>query len=272
MSGFTVIGASGFIGGRLAQALRDRGDSVYAPARGDPALFDRDLGTVFYCAGLTGDFHVRPFETVEAHVGFLAQVLAKARFERLIYLSSTRVYDSLGAAGGDEADILSFDPAAPRNVYDLSKTLGENLTLARSEGRGAVARLSNVFDWTPDAGGFLSDLLRQARRAKAIHLPSSAPSAVRDYIHADDVVAGLSAMSDRRAEGIVNLASGRNLANRELAEVFSQAGWRLTLGEDRELSPAPQCATARLSNLGVIARDPAAVIGGALADPRFFEA
>ena len=98
MSGFTVIGAGGFIGGRLAAALRARGDSVYAPARGDEGLFDQDLGSVFYCAGLTGDFHVRPFETVEAHVGLLVQVLAKARFERLIYLSSTRVYDSLGAA------------------------------------------------------------------------------------------------------------------------------------------------------------------------------
>ena len=33
MSGFTVIGAGGFIGGRLAQALRARSDSVYAPTR-----------------------------------------------------------------------------------------------------------------------------------------------------------------------------------------------------------------------------------------------
>lgn len=272
MSRFTVIGARGFIGGRLAAALRARGDSVYAPARGDAELFDQDLGLVFYCAGLTGDFHVRPFDTVEAHVGFLAQVLKRGRFERLIYLSSTRVYDSLGEAGGDEADQLVFDPTAARNVYDLSKALGENLTLARSDGRGAVARLSNVFDWTPDAGGFLSDLLRQARREKAIDLPASAPGAMRDYIHADDVIAGLMAMADRRAEGIVNLASGRNLANRELAQVFAQAGWRLTLGEDREVPPGPNCATARLRSLGVAPRDPAEVIAAALADPAFFDA
>lgn len=270
MSRFTVIGARGFIGGRLAAALRARGDSVYAPARGETELFEQDLGLVFYCAGLTGDFHVRPFDTVEAHVGFLAQVLKRGRFERLIYLSSTRVYDSLGEAGGDEADRLVFDPAAARNVYDLSKALGENLTLARSDGRGAVARLSNVFDWTGDAGGFLSDLLGQARREKMIRLPASAPGAVRDYIHADDVTRGLVAMADGRAEGIVNLASGRNLSNRELAEVFERAGWTLTLGEDRPVAPAPRCATERLSQLGVSPRDPADVIARAMGEPGFF--
>ncbi|MBC7165771.1 NAD-dependent epimerase/dehydratase family protein [Phenylobacterium sp.] len=271
MSRFTVIGARGFIGGRLSAALRARGDSVYAPARDDAELFDQDLGTVFYCAGLTGDFHVRPFDTVEAHVGFVTQVLKRGRFERLIYLSSTRVYDSLGEAGGDEADRLVFDPAAARNVYDLSKALGENLTLARSDSRGVVARLSNVFDWTPDAGGFLSDLLARARRERSIDLPASAPAAVRDYIQADDVVAGLIAMADGRAEGIVNLASGRNLSNRELAAVFAQAGWSLTLGEDRPVPPAPRCATARMRSLGVAPRDPAAVIAQALADPQFFQ-
>ena len=271
MSRFTVIGARGFIGGRLAAALRERGDSVYAPPRGEAELFDQDLGFVFYCAGLTGDFHVRPFDTVEAHVSFLAQVLKRGRFERLVYLSSTRVYDSLGEAGGDETDRLVFDPAAARNVYDLSKALGENLTLARSDSRGAVARLSNVFDWSAGAGGFLSDLLVQARRRKAIDLPASAPAAVRDYIHADDVVAALIAMADRRAEGVVNLASGRNLSNRELAGVFQQAGWRLTLGEDRPVTPAPRCATTRLRGLGVAPRDPVEVIAQALADPAFFE-
>ena len=178
MSPYTVIGAGGFIGARLVAALRERGENVYAPARGDPEVFGRDLGRVFYCAGLTGDFMVRPFDTVEAHVGLLSHVLRDARFERLIYLSSTRLYDSLGERGGREDDVLAFDVAAPRNVYDLSKALGENLCLARSDGRASVARLSNVFDASDDAGGFLSDLLKRARRGEGDHprlLPPGRP-------------------------------------------------------------------------------------------------
>lgn len=269
MSGFTVIGAGGFIGGRLAQALRDRGEAVYAPARGEADLFDRDLGRVFYCAGLTGDFAVRPFDTVEAHVTLLAQVLAKARFERLIYLSSTRLYDSLGAAGGREDDILAFDPAAPRNVYDLSKALGENLTLARSEGRGAVARLSNVFDLADGASGFLPELLQKARRSRLITL-DSVPGAVRDYIHADDVIAALLAMGEGDVSGVVNVASGQNVSNADLAEVFGQAGWTLTLAADRPMPAAPRCATDRLRALGVEPQDPRRLVAQALAAQGFF--
>lgn len=270
MSGFTIIGAGGFIGGRLAAALRARGDSVYAPARGDPGLFEQDLGIVFYCAGLTGDFHVRPFDTVEAHVTLLAQVLAKVRFQRLIYLSSTRLYDSLGAAGGREDDILAFDPAAPRNVYDLSKALGENLTLARSEGRGAVARLSNVFDLAEGASGFLPDLLQAARRSRVLSR-DSVPGAVRDYIHADDVVAGLLAMADQQAQGVVNVARGENVSNADLARVFAEAGWTLNLAPDRPMPPAPVCATERLRALGVTPRDARILLRDALSAPGFFQ-
>lgn len=273
MSGWTIIGGGGFIGGRLGQALRDQGQSVYAPGRGDPELFSRDLGCVFYCAGLTGDFAVRPFDTVEAHVTLLAQVLSQARFSRLIYLSSTRLYDSLGAAGGHEDDILAFDPAAPRNVYDLSKALGENLTLARSKGRGAVARLSNVFDLAEGASGFLPELLQKARRARVLTL-DSIPGAVRDYVHVDDVISALTAMGtaagDGGALGVVNVASGQNLANAELAELFSSAGWTLNLAPDRPMAAAPHCAIDRLKALGIHPRDPRGLITQALLAPGFY--
>lgn len=269
MSRYTVIGAGGFIGARLVAALRGRGEEVYAPARGDPELFGRELGRVFYCAGLTGDFMVRPFDTVEAHVGLLSHVLRDAKFERLIYLSSTRLYDSLGERGGREDDVLEFDVAAPRNVYDLSKALGENLCLARSGGRAAVARLSNVFDWTDDAGGFLSDLLKRARREKAISLASS-PQAGRDYIHADDVIAGLLAMEARAAQGVVNIARGVAISNAEIAEVFAAHGWRLQLTGGEAPPHGPTCDVARLAALGVTARDVRQVLGAALSHPEYF--
>lgn len=269
MTTYTVIGASGFIGSRLVAALRGRGEMVYAPARGEAALLTRDLGKVFYCAGLTGDFMVRPFDTVEAHVGLLTQVLSQARFDRLVYLSSTRLYDSLGERGGRENDVLEFDVAAPRNVYDLSKALGENLCLARSEGRASVARLANVFDWTDDAGGFLSDLLKQARRERRISLASS-PQAGRDYIHAGDVIMALLAIQDQDADGVFNVARGEAISNAELAQVLGAAGWRLELTGPDSAPHGPTCDVSRLQALGVQARDVRHVLAAALADPGFY--
>lgn len=269
MTRVTVIGAQGYIGSRLTARLKAAGREVYAPQRGDAQLFQQDLGRVFYCAGLTGDFDARPFDTVEAHVGLLTDVLRAKRFEQIIYLSSTRVYDSLGAAGGREDDRLMFDPTAARNVYDLSKALGENLVLARSSGRGAVARLSNVVDPEDEAGGFLSNLVSRARVQRDIALDSS-PDAVRDYVHVEDVLAALEALEVNDARGIYNVAAGRNVSNADLAKLMAEAGWTLSLTGPRSTPDAPRIDVRRLRGLGVEPRDVCDVLRAALARPGFF--
>jgi len=160
MSRYTVIGASGFVGARLAKALAADGCEAFLPGRDDPRLYTEDLGAVFYCAGLTADYLARPFDTVEAHVGLIARLLQKGRFERLVYLSSTRLYDWAGAEAGREDRPLSLIPSEPRHLYDLSKALGENLCLTQSGGRASVARLSCVWDWAEGAPGFLSEWMQ----------------------------------------------------------------------------------------------------------------
>ena len=269
MSLATVIGAGGFIGGRLVEVLKAEGREVYAPGRVDPALFDRDLGHVFYCAGLTGDFVDRPFDAVEAHVSLIARILRQARFERLIYLSSTRLYDSLGAAGGREDAVLALDPTLPRNVYDLSKALGENLCLTRSGGRAAVARLSNVFDLHPMASGFLSDLLARAVHERTIMLEVS-PAGGRDYIHLDDAIAGLLAIDATTGSGIVNIASGQVLTNIELARAFRSAGWKLAFSGRTDPPLPPTCDVSRLAALGVRPREVTDVLRRMLTVPGYF--
>jgi nucleoside-diphosphate-sugar epimerase len=246
----TIIGATGFVGRRLQTRLTAEGWDVYAPAKGDKSLFGRDMGVVFYCAGLTADYDRRPFDTVEAHATLVSELIQAGRFEQLIYLSSTRLYDGQAAEVLDEAAPLLFDPADPRRVYDLSKALGENLTLARTEGRGAVARLANVYDWEPEAPGFLSEWLIEAARTRDLRLDSS-PHIARDYIHLDDVVAALIAMSEKPAEGIVNVGGGELTANGEIANLFLQAGWHVDFSRDISPAPPPRADNARLRALGV---------------------
>ena len=246
----TILGASGFVGRRLLRRLEADGREVYAPRR-DEDVLGRDLGSVLYLAGLTADYDARPFDTVEAHASLVSELIRGGRFDRLVYASSTRLYD--GQAQGRETDPLSFQVDDPRRVYDLSKALGENLTLARTDGRGAVARLANVYDWEPGSPGFLSEWLIQASGSRRLSLNSS-PHIARDYIHLDDVVDALVALEGAAGAGVVNVASGELVTNAAIAKVFEAHGWVVSFdGEGRWPSP-PRCEVSRLAALGVSPR------------------
>jgi UDP-glucose 4-epimerase len=258
----TVVGAAGFVGARLAERLRADGWDVYAPAKGDPGLLTQDLGVVFYCAGLTADYDRRPFDTVEAHASLVSELIRADRFARLVYCSSTRLYDGQRKAEAHEAEPLVFDPADPRRVYDLSKALGENLTLARTGGRGAVARLSNVYDWADGAPGFLSEWLIKARATRDLVLESS-PNIARDYIHLDDTVDALIAIATR-GEGVYNVAAGRLTTNADIARVFEAAGFWVKFTGDASPLPPPNASAERLAGLGVRARPVEDVVVGYL--------
>jgi nucleoside-diphosphate-sugar epimerase len=259
----TVVGAQGFVGRRLVERLTAQGQAPWTPNKGDPALTTRDLGVVYYCAGLTADYDRRPFDTVEAHASLLSRLIAADRFERLVYLSSTRLYDGLPKSQVDETEPLVFDPADPRRVYDLSKALGENLSLTRSGGRGRVARLANVYDWAEGAPGFLSEWLIRARSQKDLVLDSS-PAVARDYIHLDDVVDALIAIAACEESGVFNVASGELANNGEIARVFEAAGWRVRFTGDAQPPSPPNARVARLAELGVRARPVRDVVGGYL--------
>jgi UDP-glucose 4-epimerase len=248
---YTVLGASGFIGRRLVAALCTSGASCYAPQREETAaLFERELGSVFYCIGLTADYASRPFDTIEAHVGLLSAILSRASFKRLIYLSSTRLYDGLGAAiCGEDADLV-LNPANPRHSYDFSKALGENLCLTASGGRAKVARLSSVYDDAPDAAGFLPSLLRRLARERKFVI-DSASGIVRDYVYVGDVVNGLIKFSSEQVGEIVNIASGENISNGEIVDILNAQGYQIQLQRQSKRETRPVCDVAKLRALGV---------------------
>ncbi len=209
---FTVLGASGVLGRRIVGRLRAAGESVFAPARGDNAIFGKSLGHVIYAIGLTADFRERPYDTVQAHVSYLARVLEGADFDSLLYLSSTRVYT--GVEDGCEDAILRVHPESPSDLYNLSKLMGESLCHACGRDRVRVARLSNVVGGDePDSQNFIPSLLREAASGHVVL--RTALSSAKDYIHVDDVVEVLLRIACEGRYAVYNVAAGRQVTHAE---------------------------------------------------------
>ena len=101
---FTVIGASGFIGAALAARLEASGEDVFCPARDSTELFAQPLGHVIYAAGVTADFRERPFDTLRAHAGLIADVLEKADFDAIVARSGARL------SVANDAATIAFRP------------------------------------------------------------------------------------------------------------------------------------------------------------------
>ena len=246
---YTVLGASGYVGSALVRSLNAAGDACFAPKRGDESLFHRPLGHVIYCIGLTADYAQRPLEAVEAHVGFLRDVLAGAKFDSLVYLSSTRLYDSQPAGGAgapcrEDGDLV-LNPNNPRHIYDLSKATGEAMCLQASGGRGRAVRLSCVYGGDIGQDSFLHTTIRKALAHRSLEI-ATAPDTARDYVHLDDVVRLLPEIARQGQRGLYNLASGANVTNRELLAAIGEAtGCTIRMTGQGGIA-APLVATDRL--------------------------
>ena len=243
---FTVLGADGFIGRHLVRRLQADGVAVRACGRAELAnegLLETELGHVVYCIGLTADFRERPFDTVDAHVGVLAPLLQRARFDSLIYLSSTRVYAHSAAAHEDSP--LTVRPGDPGDLYNLSKLAGESLCVA--SGRPTrVVRLSNVYGDDLDSENFISEILRQAAREQKVLLRSS-PGSAKDFVSIDDVTSWLVPLAVHGRERFYNLARGENISNQALASRLQDLGVTVEFAGATVDSIFPRIDCARVS-------------------------
>ena len=211
----TVLGAGGFIGSHIIQLLQRNTIDHYSPSRNE-VLEGKELGDIIYCIGLTADFRSKPFETVNAHVGKLAQVLENCRFNSLTYLSSARLYINCPEKMVDENAMIHVDPNDPEELYTLTKLTGERLCL--SSGRNCkVVRLSNVIGAYQDRGVFLSQVISTIKEKGNIMLEQALSSA-KDYIGINEVAPLLVKMSREGQAGIYNIASGINTTHQELLE------------------------------------------------------
>lgn len=249
----TIVGAGGFIGQALLRHLSSHGWKCNTPNRNDklwPKSKEKH-GVIFYCAGLTADYAYRPFDTFEAHISLLTEVLQSANYDSLVYLSSTRLYDGMSSTHlANENCSFFVQPDNPRHLYDITKLAGEVACHALGKGRAKIARLSCVYQDHKDTEGFLPFILGQllinTDNKKRLIIDSS-PHYKRDYVHLWDVVNALVDIATKGNQLVYNIASGENISNADIARtIYHATGHKLEFKQQTKTNSSPIIDISRL--------------------------
>ncbi|MFT6905919.1 MAG: nucleoside-diphosphate-sugar epimerase [Oleiphilaceae bacterium] len=216
---YTVVGGKGFIGNTIVRYLEKGSEQVWVPEKNDASLFDVDLGTVIYCAG-HGDCVNNPFKVLESNTILLSNILESASFDRLIYLSSTRVY--MDQAESNEDSFLTISSRDSRRLFNLTKLVSEELLL-KSQKDVVIVRPSNVYGLALNSPLFLPSIVKNAINTGQVDMYVS-PEYAKDYVSVYDVseITILLAKDKSTIGGIYNIASGVNITAQDISEVLKQ--------------------------------------------------
>lgn len=266
-----VTGATGFVGGALMRALRDR-DDVEVRGVGRRRVDDPDVASVDLARAAELPFGpaFRPDVIVHSaaratqwgtraefraqNVGATANVLELARrsgTERVVYVSSTSVF----YRPADQFGITEASPIGPDflNEYARTKHEGEEL-VRRHPGDWVIARPRAVFG--PGDTTLLPRILEAAARGRLPFLGDPEDPAVGDLVYIDVLVDRLvaAALAPGLAGTAVNLASGEPVPLMPtIARILRELGLpvpRRTLGRRAALGLAAAAETAwRLGRL-----------------------
>lgn len=210
---FTIVGARGWIGGHLADALA-RGGYDVRTARHDETPADT-AGAIVWCSGVSYGAQERPREAFRSHVASLDRWLDAPGIHSFTYLSSSRVYDDADGTSEDVPIGFSLD-----NVYACSKAAGESLVLACAP-NPHIVRLSNVYGSRFESPLFLNDVIRQAVTQRRIALRTSSLDSAKDYVRLESVLDVLPRIALDGAQRIYNVASGSNTPHAQIVAALT---------------------------------------------------
>jgi dihydroflavonol-4-reductase len=240
-----LTGSTGFIGSKLAVALRERGDAVVAlvrsPAKAGALI---DLGCEIV-AGELSDIEPSMLEGCDAlvhsaavyHVGVSASqaeamrdanvggteqtldAAISAGVGRIVYVSTVNTFGDTKGAVVDESYVRPADSFV--SAYDETKWLAHQAAKRRIDAGGPIMIAMPGLVYGP---GDTSQMGQQIRSAMAGKLPYVGfPTLGVNAVHVDDVVQGILLMLDRGAIGAEYVLGGQLTRARELIGAAARA-------------------------------------------------
>ncbi len=227
-----VLGSRGFLGSALVDFLKAQGLPCRAVPRSEIDLCEagaadrlRDTldpaDAVVVAAALTPD-KGRDIPTLMKNLRMaecMALVLADRPCAHLVYISSDAVYD------GRDSLISEETIASPSDLYSLMHLARERMLNHAAAAKGTpfcVLRPVAIFGAGDTHNSYGPNrFMRSALKESRIQLFGGGDE-MRDHVPVADVVAMIGMVLQHRSTGVLNLASGRSVTFRDLAELISQ--------------------------------------------------
>lgn len=240
---FVTGGRTGFLGVNFANALLDRGATVYACSRDKgkfsllkprpelieftcdlrhESVFPENIHYVFHCAGSTSgakgiieDPAAQIVPDMQINTNLLYNV-ALAGVEKFVFISSTTIYPESDVPVTEEMGFIK-DPADVYFGIGWMKRCSEKLAEFYYKRYGMevlIIRPSNIYgpydSFDLNKAHVLPALIRKFTESKEMVEVWGSPDVVRDFIFVDDFVCGVLAAFESFVDfEVYNIASGK---------------------------------------------------------------
>jgi nucleoside-diphosphate-sugar epimerase len=246
-----LTGATGFIGGRLAAKLRERGDEVVALVRTpERAGTLRDLGCELVkgdlgdaetmqdaMRGCDGVFHVAAIYAVgipkakqaamlQANVDGTANALdaaVTAAVPRIVYVSTGNVFGDTHGEVVDEGYHRNLDEGF-MSTYDESKYRAHELALDRIAKGAPIVIVQPGGVYGPGDHSELGNAIEMTRKGRMPMIPFA--DMQMSFVHVDDVAEGLILAFEKGTVGESYILAGERATMKDLVQTTARIAGR----------------------------------------------
>lgn len=223
-----VLGAAGFVGTALVTALDTAGVETIGLTRSDVDLLSKGAEDALSAHLRTGDAvvvisaraPVKNADMLRENLDMLAPVVAALRRagpSHLVYISSDAVYRD---SGEPLTETSCAEPGSLHGVMHLARELILRTEVAEPAGIPfAVLRPTLIYGAADPHNGYGPNRFRRLAAAGEPIVLFGEGEERRDHVAVEDVAELAARLLRRRADGVLNAATGRVASFREIAEL-----------------------------------------------------